>query len=55
MTTVEKQVLRDHALEWIAAGLVAFCVFSAVAFYSFSVDMKTISALSPIAEQNGRT
>ena len=53
--TVEQKVLRDHALEWIVAGLVAFFIFSGIALYSFSVDMKTISAMSPAGEQSGRT
>ena len=38
------QVLREHALEWIAAGLVALFVFSGILFYSFSVDMRGINA-----------
>jgi hypothetical protein len=32
------QVLRERALEWIAAGLVALFIFSGIVFYSFSVD-----------------
>jgi hypothetical protein len=35
---------REHALEWIAAGLVAFFIFAGIAFYSFSVDVRTVSA-----------
>jgi len=35
---------REHALEWIAAGLVAFFVCAGIAFYSFSVDVRSVSA-----------
>jgi hypothetical protein len=35
---------REHALEWIAAGLVAFFIFAGIAFYSFSVDVRSVSA-----------
>jgi hypothetical protein len=42
--TDENQVLREHALEWIAAGLVALFIFSGIVFYSFSVDVRSISA-----------
>jgi hypothetical protein len=35
---------REHALEWIAAGLVAFFVFAGIAFYTFSVDVRSVSA-----------
>jgi hypothetical protein len=42
--TDENQVLREHALEWIAAGLVAIFIFSGIVFYSFSVDVRSISA-----------
>jgi hypothetical protein len=38
------QVLREHALEWIAAGLVALFIFSGIVFYSFSVDVRSIGA-----------
>ena len=38
------QVLREHALEWIAAGLVALLIFSGILFYSFSVDVRSVSA-----------
>ena len=38
------QVLREHALEWIAAALVAFFIFAGIAFYSFSVDVRSVSA-----------
>jgi hypothetical protein len=34
--THETEVLREHALEWIPAGLVAFLIFAGVAFYSFA-------------------
>ena len=40
----ENQVIREHALEWIVAGLVALFVFAGVAFYSVSVDVWSISA-----------
>ena len=39
----ENQVMREHALEWIVAGLVALFVFAGVAFYSFSVDVRSIN------------
>ena len=35
---------REHALEWIAAGLVALLIFSGILFYSFSVDVRSVSA-----------
>ena len=35
---------REHALEWIAAGLVAFFIFAGIAFYSFSADVRSVSA-----------
>ena len=38
----EKQQPREHALEWIAAGLIAFFIFAGIAFYSFSVDVKSV-------------
>jgi hypothetical protein len=38
------QVLREHALEWIAAGLVALFIFSGILFYSLSVDVRSINA-----------
>ena len=42
--TDEKQQRHEHTLEWIAAGLVAFFIFAGVVFYSFSVDVKSVSA-----------
>ena len=39
-----KQQDHEHTLEWIAAGLVAFFIFAGVAFYSFSVDVRSVSA-----------
>ena len=42
----EKQQRREHTLEWIAAGLVAFFIFAGVAFYSFSVDVRNVGAPS---------
>jgi hypothetical protein len=38
------EVLREHALEWIAAGLVALFIFAGVVFYGFSVEVKSLSA-----------
>ncbi len=38
-----KQQDHEHTLEWIAAGLVAFFIFAGVAFYSFSVDVRSVS------------
>ena len=38
------QVLREHFLEWVAVGLVAFFIFAGVAFYSFSVDVRSVNA-----------
>ena len=43
MTDGERQH-QEHALEWIAAGLVALFVLAGVAFYSFSVDVRGVSA-----------
>lgn len=42
--TDEKQQRHEHTLEWIAAGLVAFFIFVGIVFYSFSVDVKSVSA-----------
>jgi hypothetical protein len=39
-----KALCREHALEWIAAGLVALFIFAGVVFYSFSVDVRSMSA-----------
>ena len=41
-----KQQDHEHTLEWIAAGLVAFFIFAGVAFYSFSVDVRSVSVPS---------
>jgi hypothetical protein len=35
---------HEHTLEWIAAGLVALFILAGIAFYSFSVDVRTVSA-----------
>jgi hypothetical protein len=40
----KNQIMREHALEWIVAGLVALFVFAGVAFYSFSVEVRSISS-----------
>ena len=50
--TDANQVLREHALEWIAAGLVALFVFSGILFYSFSVDVRSINATQQSADGN---
>ena len=47
--TDEKQPRHEHTLEWIVAGLVAFFIFAAVVFYSFSVDVRSVSASPTIA------
>jgi hypothetical protein len=49
VVTDEKQQRHEHTLEWIAAGLVAFFIFAGVVFYSFSVDVKSVSA-SPVGK-----
>ena len=51
--TDANQVLREHALEWIAAGLVALFVFSGILFYSFSVDVRSINATQQSAGREG--
>ena len=43
MTDGEQQH-REHTLEWMTAGLVALFIFAGVAFYSFSVDVRSVSA-----------
>ena len=54
MTTDGNQVLREHALEWIAAGLIAFFIFAGIAFYSFSVDVRNVGALPQKVSSNHR-
>ena len=46
------QVLREHALEWIAAGLVALFIFSGILFYSLSVDIQSINATQQSVDGN---
>ena len=53
MTDGERQY-HEHALEWIAAGLVAFFIFAGVAFYSFSVDVRNVGALPQKGSSNHR-
>jgi hypothetical protein len=50
----QKQQCRQHALEWIAAGLVAFFMFAGVAFYSFSVDVRNVGAVPQKGSSNHR-
>ena len=50
-----KQQDHEHILEWIAAGLVAFFIFAGVAFYSFSVDVRSVSAPPQGADGKGST
>jgi hypothetical protein len=50
----EKQQRREHTLEWIAAGLVAFFIFAGVAFYSFSVDVRNVGVLPQKGSSNHR-
>ena len=50
----EKQQRREHTLEWIAAGLVAFFIFAGVAFYSFGVDVRNVGALPQKGSSNHR-
>ena len=45
---------REHALEWIAAALVAFFIFAGIAFYSFSVDVRNVGALPQKGSSNYR-
>jgi hypothetical protein len=45
---------QEHTLEWIAAGLVALFVFAGVAFYSFSVDVRSVSTSPPSNGWKGR-
>jgi hypothetical protein len=45
---------HEHALEWIAAGLVALFIFAGVAFYSFSVDVRKVGALPQKVSSNHR-
>jgi hypothetical protein len=45
---------EEHTLEWIAAGLVALFVFAGVAFYSFSVDVRSVSTPPPSNGWKGR-
>ena len=39
-----KQQHCEHTLEWIATGLVALFILAAIAFYSFSVDVRSVNA-----------
>ena len=41
----EKKQRHEHILEWVAAGLVAFFIVAGVAFYSFSVDVRSVGVL----------
>ena len=54
MTTDGNQVLREHPLEWIAAGLIAFFIFAGIAFYKFSVDVRNVGALPQKGSSNHR-
>jgi hypothetical protein len=33
---------HEHTLEWIAAGLVALFILAGIAFYRFSVDVRSL-------------
>ena len=50
-----KQQDHEHSLEWIAAGLVAFFIFAGVAFYSFSVDVRSVGAPPQGTDGKGST
>jgi hypothetical protein len=49
-----EQQHHEHALEWIAAGLVALFIFAGVAFYSFGVDVRSVGGLPMKGASNHR-